>query len=152
MFPRIARFRSVADLRGHLAALAAPIPLDDAPLSAAAGSPLARPVSVGGRIVGNRWAIHPMQGWDAAADGRPSEILLRRWRHFGASGAKFIWGGEAVAVVPPARSRICRTFSDCTTAPRNGLKSGCYPLDAFYKALPEAATVKQIKAAMEARG
>jgi 2,4-dienoyl-CoA reductase-like NADH-dependent reductase (Old Yellow Enzyme family) len=29
--------------------------------------------------------------------------------------------------------RICRTFSDCTTAPRKGLPSGCYPLDNYYK-------------------
>ena len=34
--------------------------------------------------------------------------------------------------------RICRTFSDCTTAPRNGLVSGCYPLDPFYKRAPAA--------------
>jgi 2,4-dienoyl-CoA reductase-like NADH-dependent reductase (Old Yellow Enzyme family) len=34
-------------------------------------------------------------------------------------------------------SRLCRTFSDCTTAPRNGLISGCYPLDDFYKEMPE---------------
>ena len=25
------------------------------------------------------------------------------------------------------RKRICRTFSDCTTAPRNGIISGCFP-------------------------
>jgi len=31
------------------------------------------------------------------------------------------------------RKRICRTFSDCTTAPRNGLPSGCFPLDSYYK-------------------
>jgi NADPH2 dehydrogenase len=31
------------------------------------------------------------------------------------------------------RKRVCRTFSDCTTAPRNGLPSGCYPLDEYYK-------------------
>jgi 2,4-dienoyl-CoA reductase-like NADH-dependent reductase (Old Yellow Enzyme family) len=36
------------------------------------------------------------------------------------------------------RKRICRTFSDCTTAPRNGLVSGCYLLDAYYKDSPEA--------------
>jgi 2,4-dienoyl-CoA reductase-like NADH-dependent reductase (Old Yellow Enzyme family) len=34
---------------------------------------------------------------------------------------------------PFDRRRICRTFSDCTTAPRNGLVSGCWPLDPFYK-------------------
>ena len=40
---------------------------------------------------------------------------------------------------------ICRTFSDCTTAPRNGLISGCYPLDKVYTAKPEAAALKEIK-------
>ena len=40
---------------------------------------------------------------------------------------------------------VCRTFSDCTTAPRNGLPSGCYPLDDFYKQSPEASLLKQIK-------
>jgi NADPH2 dehydrogenase len=40
---------------------------------------------------------------------------------------------------------ICRTFSDCTTAPRNGLISGCYPLDKYYSAKPEFAALKEIK-------
>jgi 2,4-dienoyl-CoA reductase-like NADH-dependent reductase (Old Yellow Enzyme family) len=40
---------------------------------------------------------------------------------------------------------ICRTFSDCTTAPRNGLLSGCYPLDRYYAAKPEAQALKEIK-------
>jgi hypothetical protein len=44
-----------------------------------------------------------------------------------------------------ARKKVCRTFSDCTTAPRAGLVSGCYPLDPYYKALPEAETVRAIK-------
>lgn len=43
------------------------------------------------------------------------------------------------------RKRICRTFSDCTTAPRNGLVSGCYPLDQFYKDRPETKTLALIK-------
>jgi 2,4-dienoyl-CoA reductase-like NADH-dependent reductase (Old Yellow Enzyme family) len=47
------------------------------------------------------------------------------------------------------RKRICRTFSDCTTAPRNGMVSGCYPLDAAYKALPEATELKLKKAAQK---
>ncbi|NMC21576.1 MAG: hypothetical protein GYA33_14295, partial [Thermogutta sp.] len=42
--------------------------------------------------------------------------------------------------------RLCRTFSDCTTGPRNGLVSGCYPLDPYYKSLPEHARLKEIKA------
>jgi 2,4-dienoyl-CoA reductase-like NADH-dependent reductase (Old Yellow Enzyme family) len=40
---------------------------------------------------------------------------------------------------------ICRTFSDCTTAPRNGLVSGCYPIDPFYKALPQRVELARAK-------
>ena len=36
---------------------------------------------------------------------------------------------DVLAGRPLRRKQICRTFSDCTTAPRNGLVSGCYPLD-----------------------
>jgi 2,4-dienoyl-CoA reductase-like NADH-dependent reductase (Old Yellow Enzyme family) len=103
-YPRIARFRSVDELRSHLATLDAPIPLDDAPRSAADGSPLARPLVLGDRTVGNRWCIHPMEGWDGSPEGAPTEILLRRWRHFGSSGAKLIWGGEAVSVLDEGRA------------------------------------------------
>lgn len=39
-----------------------------------------------------------MEGWDGTAEGEPTELTRRRWRHFGESGAKLIWGGEAVAV------------------------------------------------------
>ena len=42
--------------------------------------------------------------------------------------------------------RICRTFSDCTTAPRHGLISGCYPLDAYYSSRPEFEQLKRVKA------
>ncbi len=103
-YPRVARFRTTNDLRAHLATLGGPIPLDETVLSAAEGSPLAAPINLGDRRVGNRWCIHPMEGWDATADGRPTDILLRRWQRFGESGAKLIWGGEAVAVVPEGRA------------------------------------------------
>ena len=43
--------------------------------------------------------------------------------------------------------KICRTFSDCTTAPRNGLVSGCYPLDPHYKKSPEFKTLAGVKKA-----
>jgi 2,4-dienoyl-CoA reductase-like NADH-dependent reductase (Old Yellow Enzyme family) len=42
--------------------------------------------------------------------------------------------------------RICRTFSDCTTAPRKGLPSGCYPLDSYYKISELAEKLKSAKA------
>jgi NADPH2 dehydrogenase len=46
---------------------------------------------------------------------------------------------------PLRRKQICRTFSDCTTAPRNGMVSGCYPLDPFYKAREEAVRLAVLK-------
>jgi len=104
MHPRVARFRNAAELRAHLESLAAPIPLDERILSAAEGSPLAAPIDIGGFTVGNRWCIHPMEGWDATIDGRPTDTVLRRWRRFGESGAKLIWGGEAVSVVAEGRA------------------------------------------------
>jgi 2,4-dienoyl-CoA reductase-like NADH-dependent reductase (Old Yellow Enzyme family) len=45
------------------------------------------------------------------------------------------------------RRFLCRTFSDCTTAPRNGLVSGCYPLDPAYKQTPERLELARIKRA-----
>jgi len=104
MYPRMARFRDTASFRSHLAGIHAPLPLDDAALSAAESSPLAEPIAIGDRTIGNRFAIHPMEGWDASETGEPTELLLRRWHNFGASGAKLIWGGEAVAIVPEGRA------------------------------------------------
>src|SRR4029453_13947001 len=49
-----------------------------------------------------------------------------------------------------ATKSICRTFSDCTTAPRNGLISGCYPLDKHYSSKPEFQQLKEIKKAVGA--
>jgi 2,4-dienoyl-CoA reductase-like NADH-dependent reductase (Old Yellow Enzyme family) len=58
---------------------------------------------------------------------------------------------DALAGRPLERSLICRTFSDCTTAPRNGLVSGCYPLDPFYKEHPHRVELTSAKRAAKAR-
>ncbi|MCK6555865.1 NADH:flavin oxidoreductase [Candidatus Binatia bacterium] len=39
---------------------------------------------------------------------------------------------DVLAGRPLDRKRLCRTFSDCTSAPRRGFVSGCYPLDPYY--------------------
>ena len=57
---------------------------------------------------------------------------------------------DVLAGRPLVRKKICRTFSDCTTAPRKGLPSGCYPLDPFYAARPEAERLKAVKEALRA--
>jgi hypothetical protein len=54
---------------------------------------------------------------------------------------------DAIAGKPVEKRFICRTFSECTTAPRNGIISGCYPLDEYYKNRPEFEQLKAIKRA-----
>jgi 2,4-dienoyl-CoA reductase-like NADH-dependent reductase (Old Yellow Enzyme family) len=57
---------------------------------------------------------------------------------------------DLLSGAPLKRKRICRTFSDCTTAPRNNLVSGCFPLDPFYVGHPDAARLRQAKEAARA--
>jgi len=102
-YVKIARLNDVHALRERLEELDLELPVDNEALTASAGSPLAQPIEVDGVTVGNRWCIHPMEGWDANRDGSPTEYTLRRWRNFGLSGAKLIWGGEAAAVQPDGR-------------------------------------------------
>ncbi len=52
---------------------------------------------------------------------------------------------DLLAGRPLLNKKVCRTFSDCTTAPRNGLTSGCYPLDDYYSGTETAARLKAIK-------
>ena len=52
---------------------------------------------------------------------------------------------DVLAGAPLRRAAFCRTFSDCTTGPRMGLVSGCYPLDKFYAARPEAIEIRKVR-------
>ncbi len=118
-YPKIAQLKTVAALRARLDELDIPLPVDDQNISAAEGSPLAQSTEIAGHMIGNRWCIHPMEGWDAGRDGFPSEHTLRRWRNFGKSGAKLIWGGEAAAVRPDGRANPNQTLA--TQSNRAGL-------------------------------
>jgi NADPH2 dehydrogenase len=110
-YPKIAQLKNVAAFRARLDELGISLPVDERILTADEGSPIAQPISVAGFEVANRWCIHPMEGWDANRDGSPSEHTLRRWRNFGRSGAKLIWGGEAAAVRPDGRANPNQTMA-----------------------------------------
>src|ERR687883_543179 len=97
MYPRVASLKTASAFRAHLAASRISLEFDDR-LIAPDRSPLAEPLEIDGVRVGNRFCILPMEGWDGTRDGEPTDLTRRRWRHFGISGAKLIWGGEAVAV------------------------------------------------------
>ncbi len=97
-YPKVTQYRSAEALVNRWRELGWSIPCDERILTADENSPLARPLHIFGRRIGNRWCIQPMEGWDGTREGGPSEWTQRRWRNFGRSGAKWIWGGEAVAV------------------------------------------------------
>ncbi len=94
---RYFKYKSNESLRADIRALGLDLALSDDL------TPLLRPIELGGRRVGNRLAIQPMEGCDGGLDGSPGELTLRRYRRFGAGGAKLIWG-EAAAVVPEGRA------------------------------------------------
>lgn len=96
-YKRIAQLKTPDQFQEYLAAQEIDLPFD-AELQSGPMSPLAQPHTVNGMTIGNRWCVLPMEGWDGTSDGFPSDLTTRRWQHFGQSGAKLIWGGEAVAV------------------------------------------------------
>ncbi len=102
---RVASFKTVADFRAHLQTLNLDLGLDDEIVQGEA-SPLLSTLPWNGRTIGNRWAIHPMEGWDGTTTGGVTEPMVRRWHRFGESGAKLIWGGEAMAVRPDGRANM----------------------------------------------
>ncbi len=94
-YPRVASLKTATAFREHLTRSNIPLQFDD---TVEASGPLAQPFEIDGVRVGNRFCILPMEGWDGTPSGEPSDLTRRRWRNFGFSGAKLIWGGEAVAV------------------------------------------------------
>jgi 2,4-dienoyl-CoA reductase-like NADH-dependent reductase (Old Yellow Enzyme family) len=100
---RLGGVKEVARFKQHLASLAPEIPCDTEIITGPE-SPLRRPLIREKIRIGNRIAVQPMEGWDGTADGYPTESTFRRWQHFGRSGAKLIWGGEAVAVSHEGRA------------------------------------------------
>ncbi len=115
-YTRIAALRTADDFRTHLATLGVALPLDEA-IESGAASPLAQPINTKTKTVGNRFAVLPMEGWDGTLDGHPSNLTVRRWRRFGQSGAKLIWGGEAVAIRHDGRANPNQLVANESTLP-----------------------------------
>lgn len=107
---RYFKFRSAADLDAEAKRLGLDIRLSDDL------APLFRPVGVGPLRAGNALCIQPMEGCDGTLDGRPDELTYRRYRRFGAGGAKLIWG-EATAVLEEGRANSRQLLLDDATAP-----------------------------------
>src|SRR5690242_3129277 len=116
---RLSALKSVEAFRAHVQSLGLQLPCDDSILTGAA-SPLTQPVErirVNGKRIGNRYAVQPMEGWDATTTGGVTDDVLRRWRRFGQTGAKLICGGEAMAICAEGRANPNQLIiSDSTKA------------------------------------
>lgn len=116
---RYFRYKSRDDVLRDAEQLGVDIRLDGDPV------PLFRRLVIGGRTLGNRLAIHPMEGCDGNDDGTPGELTLRRYRRFGAGGAKLVWA-EACAVVPEGRANPRQlVLNDATRDPIARLVDEC---------------------------
>ena len=117
-YPRVAQLKTAEIFRQHLEKEGINLDFDET-LVSGEKSPFAKPyVLKSGKKIGNALCILPMEGWDGTEDGRPSELTKRRWKNFALSGAKLLWGCEAVAVRPEGRANPNQlmlnpdTFSD----------------------------------------
>lgn len=96
-YKRVAQLRSPEKFLEYCQTIGADLPFD-AEMQTGTDAALAQPYHYREQNINNRFAILPMEGWDGTRDGKPTDKTRRRWQRFGESGAKLIWGGEAVAV------------------------------------------------------
>ncbi|MBK8836702.1 MAG: NADH:flavin oxidoreductase [Anaerolineae bacterium] len=96
-YRKIAALKTAEDFAAYCRSVGADLAFDPVVIRDGS-SPLAQPYALRSRSIGNRIAVLPMEGWDGTEDGLPTDLTRRRWQRFGLSGAKLIWGGEAVAV------------------------------------------------------
>lgn len=113
-FPRVSTFKTPLQFQQRLDELKLDLPFDET-LNTGQSAPLEQPLTSLCGQIGNRWSVLPMEGWDGTLDGRPTELTVRRWQNFGRSGAKLIWGGEAVAVRPDGRANPNQLMINPTT-------------------------------------
>lgn len=102
-FPSISSLKTIDRFRERIAELGINLPADES-VKSGPDAPLAQPIERDCGSIGNRFCILPMEGWDGERDGQPTDLVRRRWKNFGLSGAKLIWGGEAVAVRQDGRA------------------------------------------------
>ncbi|WP_080059433.1 oxidoreductase [Spirosoma aerolatum] len=117
-YPRMAQLKTAADLHNYLDKNHIALPFDDT-LLPSAESPFNRPIHLkSGQTIGNSLCILPMEGWDGTTDGRPTDFTRNRWKKFAISGAKLLFGCEAVAVCHAGKANPnqlvlnTETFSD----------------------------------------
>lgn len=116
MIPQVRKLDTHDAFVAHLRALELGLAVDE---EIVPDGPLAQPLTIddgsaGVLEVSNRFAILPMEGWDGTLDGRPTDLVRRRWTRFAEGGAGLVWA-EATAVRPDGRANPNQLVIDDTT-------------------------------------
>jgi len=113
---QVKKLDTVDAFRAHCVELGIEIPIDDAvdPDGVLASAVEIRDGASGSLTAPNRFAVLPMEGWDGTTDGRPTDLVRRRWQRFGASGCGLVWG-EATAVRADGRANPNQLILDHRT-------------------------------------
>jgi 2,4-dienoyl-CoA reductase-like NADH-dependent reductase (Old Yellow Enzyme family) len=90
-------YNTLEELKNHIKELGLNIPLSTDT------SILAKPITIGDKIIPNPMAIHPMEGCDGTTEGEPDFFTIRRYDRFSRGGAGLLWV-EATAVVEEGRA------------------------------------------------
>jgi NADPH2 dehydrogenase len=116
-FPKVRSLDTIEAFRDHLAKLGVTIPVDAEvdPNGVLSTRVDIDDASAGVLTAPNRFAILPMEGWDGTTDGRPTDLVRRRWSRFARSGCGLVWG-EATAVRRDGRANPNQLVLDETTA------------------------------------
>ncbi len=64
---------------------------------------LKQPLVIGDKLIPNRMVIHPMEGADGTAEGKPTALTHRRYLRFSRGGAGLLWF-EATSVVEAGKA------------------------------------------------
>ena len=104
-YTQVKNLTSIESLRDHATGLGISLPIDD---RADPDGVLSTPASFIDGSAGmftspNRFAVLPMEGWDASLSGGITDLVRRRWQRFAESGAGLVWA-EATAVRPDGRA------------------------------------------------
>ncbi len=116
MIPQIRKLDTPESFGAHLRSLGLDLPFDEVVEPTGA---LAQPITIHDGALGelhvpNRFAVLPMEGWDGTPEGRPTDLVQRRWQRFAEGGAGLVWA-EATAVCHEGRANPHQLLIDDTT-------------------------------------
>lgn len=100
---------SLEALRCEITRLGITIPLEEDP------STLARPFTMGGKVIPNRFCAQPISGGDALVDGRPGPLARRRYTAYASGAFGLIWMERTSAHAPEKPGQLCLSPSSVSS-------------------------------------